>query len=154
MSTSSIDALKAQLASLSAEERAALLEPEPRKRTPLDVSEALKECFIADLVATARVRDPQYCGERGLWFIGDDNAKGPKGGVYLYGRVNVGSKENSRRGMLKIASSKFRAFKDGGTETEAWVRFDGETTDTLVGVLSNYRASVAPKGKTAAATAE
>lgn len=133
--------LKAQLAQLTPEQRAALLAPEPRKRTPLDLTSAVPENFIADLVATPRVRNPQYCGERGLWFIGNDNAKGPQGGVYLYGRVVVGPKGKGRNGMLKIASAKFAAFKAGGTETEAWVRFDGDTADSLVGVLSGYRAA-------------
>lgn len=132
------EALKQELAALSPEERKRLLEPEPRKRTPLDLSEAQHEQFIADLVQTDRVKDPKYCGERMLWFNGNDNAKGPQGGVYLYGRVIIGFKTKARRGMLKIASSKFAAFREGGT-ADAWVRFDGETSDTLVGVLSGYR---------------
>lgn len=135
------EAVRKELAGLTAEERKALLEPEPRKRTPLDVSEAISETFIADLIGGERIRRTEHLGERMLWFRGNDNAKGPKGGVYLYGRVSIGFKAAARKGMLKIASTKFREFKAGGT-TEAWVRFDGDTSDTLVGLLSNYRSAV------------
>lgn len=142
--------LKASLQKLPASEREALLqslqEPEVRKRTPLDVSEARSEFFIADLKADERVKDESYVGARAVWFKGNDNAKGPKGGVYLYGRVVIGSRENARNGMMKISSSSFNQFKSGG-ECDAWVRFDGAEKDQLIGVMTNYREAGVPEAR-------
>jgi hypothetical protein len=134
--------LKEAVKGLSAKEREALLQdlqqPEPRKKIPLDVSEARSEFFIADLKVDERIKDASYAGQRAVWFKGNDNAKGPKSGVYLYGRVAVGPKGHTRNGMMKISSASFNVFKSGG-ECDAWVRFDGEKSDQLIGVMVNYR---------------
>jgi len=140
--------LREQLLNLSQAERDALLKevqsPEelPRKRTPLDTSTATSELFVADLESGDRVQDDTFVGQT-IWFKGFNGAKGPKGGVYLYGRCVVGLKGQSQNGMLKIASQKFSDLKAGGS-AEAWVRFDGEDKDTLIGVMTGYR-QPAPK---------
>jgi hypothetical protein len=141
-----------QLKGMSAEERKALLdvllapqEEAPRKKRPLDTKEAIQVQFVADLERGKRVKDDTYVGTT-LWFTGMDNVKGPETGVYCYGRCVVGVKSEARKGILKISSRTFNEFKSGG-KAEAWVRFDGDTTDTLVGMLSGYRS---PKQNAAA----
>lgn len=140
--TASAAELKEAMKGLSPKERDELLqslqEPETRKKIPLDLSEARYEFFIADLKSDERVKDTGYAGERSVWFKGNDNAKGPKSGVYLYGKVAVGPKGHTRKGMLKISSASFNIFKSGG-ECDAWVRFDDAEKDQLIGVLVNYR---------------
>lgn len=142
---------------LSAKEKAALLKQlqsdpeatEPRKVTPLDLSEATEVGpFVVDLTDNDRVPDKTYVGQT-LWFKGVNGAKGPEGGVYLYGRVVVGVKAAARKGILKIGSKHLEALQRGDT-ARAWVRFDGDRHNTLVGVMANYRLPKPRKKKQAA----
>lgn len=105
------------------------------KRTPIDLKGAVEVTFGALVIDGERVTDKSRIGQT-LWFKGHIGAKGPRGGVYCYGRCSVGPHE----GVLKISQRAFEQLKAGGSAA-AWVRFDGANRDTLIGILSAYRST-------------
>lgn len=121
--------------------------PPRRKRTPLDMSEATPVTFVADLVAGDRAKDSPYLGERALWATGMSGARGPQGGVYFYGRAVIAVGKDRRRAQIKVGKKHFDVLAAGGA-MPVWVRFDGETTDTLIGVATGYREVEAPAAAT------
>lgn len=111
-------------------------------RIPLDITEAIPVCFTVDIVDDARAQDKSFVGKN-AWIKGVRNAKGPKGGVYVNGRVVIGFGAAQRKGWLKVGDRHFPVLEQGGP-MDAWVQFDGEKSARLIGVFMNYQPKTAP----------
>lgn len=146
------ESLKEQLAQLSAAERAALLADltsptpaapvetgaaeAPRKRTPLDLSQAVQLEFRAVIGDHPRLSPSQraFVGQS-CWFKGMRGARGPQGGDYIHGVFVVGDGDARQKGMLKIATKTWPDLQ-AGRPVAAYVRFPGQPDSVLVGSLT------------------
>lgn len=108
----------------------------PRKRTPLDLTQATALEFRAFLDDGPGVREENqgFVGAS-CWFRGVVGARGPQGGEYVYGVFVVGPKGQHQRGMLKIAAKHAPALQ-AGEPVGAWVTFAGATEARLLGYLT------------------
>ncbi len=115
----------------------------PTRRDRLNLQDAIAITFKAALVPSDKARDPQWAQTYDrLWFKGHYQVKGPKGGVYCFGRAVLGNPQREQyKGMLKISNRNFLQLQAGGAIVGWFLPDDSPNgTNVLIGTLQQFQA--------------